>query len=37
MPPKPSLWTEKFPNYRKVAIPDDLKIKLEKEKRHRWS
>ena len=36
MPPKPPLWPEKFPEYRKVVIPDDLKTKIEKEKRHRW-
>ena len=36
MPSKPPLWPEKFPHYRKVVIPDDLKTKIEKEKRHRW-
>lgn len=36
MPPKPALWPEKFPEYRNVVIPDDLKAKIEKEKRHRW-
>lgn len=36
LPPKPPLWPEKFSKYRNVAIPDDLKAKIEKEKRHRW-
>jgi hypothetical protein len=36
LPPKPPLWPEKFPQYRKVFIPDDLKAKIEKEKRQRW-
>lgn len=36
MPPKPPLWPEKFPEYRKVVIPADLKAKIENEKRHRW-
>ena len=36
MPPKPPLWPEKFPTYRTVVIADDLKKKIEEEKRHRW-
>ncbi len=36
MPPKPPLWPEKFPAYRTVVIADDLKKKIEEEKRHRW-
>jgi hypothetical protein len=36
LPPKPPLWPEKFSKYRNVTIPDDLKAKIEKEKRHRW-
>jgi len=36
MPPKPHLWPEKFPAHRTVVIADDLKKKIEKEKRHRW-
>lgn len=36
MPPKPPLWPEKFSASRKVVVPDDLKAKIEKEKRQRW-
>ena len=36
LPPKPPLWPEKFTEYRNVVIPDDLKKKIEKEKRSRW-
>lgn len=36
LPPKPPLWPEKFPAYRNVVIPDDLKTKIEAEKRNRW-
>jgi hypothetical protein len=36
MPPKPPLWPEKFTASRKVVVPDDLKAKIEKEKRQRW-
>jgi hypothetical protein len=36
LPPKPPLWPEKFSQYRKVVIPDDLKKKIEQEKRERW-
>ncbi len=35
-PSKPPLWPEKFPKYRNVVIPDDLKAKIAKEKRSRW-
>ncbi len=36
LPPKPPLWPEKFPKYRNVTIPDDLKQKIAGEKRSRW-
>ena len=36
MPPKPPLWPEKFPEYRKMKIADALKTKIDKEKRNRW-
>jgi len=36
LPPRPPLWPNKFPKYRKVVIPDDLKEKIRKEKRQRW-
>ena len=36
LPPKPPLWPEKFPKYRNVTIPDDLKKKIANEKRSRW-
>ncbi len=36
LPPKPPLWPDKFPEYRNVTIPADLKEKIEKEKRSRW-
>lgn len=36
LPPKPPLWPEKFPAVRNVVIPDDLKAKIEAEKRNRW-
>ncbi|MDY6861866.1 MAG: outer membrane lipoprotein-sorting protein [Thermodesulfobacteriota bacterium] len=36
MPPKPPLWPDKFPGYRKIIISDDLKTKIKEEKRHRW-
>lgn len=36
LPMKPPLWSDKFPEYRNVVIPDDLKAKIAKEKRSRW-
>ena len=36
LPPRPPLWQDKFPDNRKVVIPEDLKKKISSEKRKRW-